>query len=141
MSLVLELLFGSRENELTMELTIIPENPRTLLPIVVDVTQVPASEALKVTVKPVDQANRHVKPFSVSVSLYAPGHYHGEFWLENAGGYEVTAKTGTEIKSVTLSLEEQTFLPFFDEIGFFSLLFFVMAIGVYLWSKYAHKTA
>jgi len=137
--LALGLLFGSRENELTMELTIIPENPRTLLPIVVDVTQV--SERPVVSVKSVGETNRHVKAFVVNVKLYGPGHYHGEFWLENAGDYALTAKAGKEIRTVNLSLEEQTFLPFFDEIGFFSLLFFVMAIGVYLWSKYAHKTA
>ena len=122
-----------------MELTVIPENPRTLLPIVVDVTQV--IDVPIVTVTPVGPTNRHVEPFVVSVRLYEPGHYHGEFWLENAGAYEVIARADTETDIINLSVSEQTFLPFFSEIVAFSGLFIVMAVGVYLWTKYAHKIA
>lgn len=113
---------------MTLTVQISPESPRTILPIIIDMTGIQAEPS--VNVKPATNGPQTVVPFPVPIRPYASG-YRGEFWLENAGSYDVSISAGPEHLTKNILVQQQEFLTFEKEIAVFSLLFIVMAAFIY----------
>jgi len=101
---------------------------RTTVPVTVTITD--AKIAPKVFVKGLG---------SVDV-VKGKDFYQANFWAGKAGRYEVIVKGKSESFRKILNIEQQQFMTFKYEFGFFILLFILFSTGLILWMKKLRKT-
>ncbi len=118
-----------------MKVKIEPKISRSQLPIQVFMN---GSKGIpQVTVHPTTSDIAWVKSFEAPAELIDKENltYKSEIVLNQTGTYTVTIKDQDTQQSETIQINDQTYLPFFQEIGFFSFLFAMMMAGVILWVR------
>jgi len=116
-----------------VEIEIRPAKIRSFVPVHVSIHQAATTPSL--SVEPQDQ-DTALQPFYVPVEAgQLVGDYSANFWLRQVGDYKVKVQAGTESQQQLIHVDEQVFLNFGQEFGWFSALFLLVGIGVILWLR------
>jgi hypothetical protein len=107
------------------------QDTQTLVPIVVEITDVVTTPEL--WVEPRSKQSQS-ESFTLPVKTSNKG-FQSHFWLEQPGDYSVYVRSGNEEQSTLLHVRAHQFLPFGVEFGFFGLSLIFAFLGVYIWHK------
>lgn len=114
-----------------MQVTYSTQDTQTLVPIVVEVTDIESTPEFWVEPK---SKQSQSESFTLPIKATSKG-FQSNFWLEQPGEYVVHIKSGNEVQSSVLHVHAHQFLPFAVEFGFFGMSLILAFLGVYIWHK------